>query len=59
LKKLITKNEIFLNINYYPSQYFFDLGKIIFENFNISENNIISVELAQGTRVIVLGSTSS
>jgi len=27
---------------------FFDLEKIIFENFNISENNIISVELAKG-----------
>jgi hypothetical protein len=47
------------NINYYSSQHFFDLGKIISENFNISENNIISVELAQGTRVFVLGSTSS
>jgi hypothetical protein len=30
-------------------QYFFDLEEIIFENFNISENNRISVELAQGT----------
>jgi hypothetical protein len=29
------------------SQYFFDLEEIIFENFNISENNIISVELAK------------
>jgi hypothetical protein len=26
---------------------FFDLEEIIFENFNISENNIISVELAK------------
>jgi hypothetical protein len=27
---------------------YFDLGEIIFENFNIFENNIISVELAKG-----------
>jgi hypothetical protein len=27
--------------------YFFELEEIIFENFNISENNIISVELAK------------
>ncbi len=26
---------------------FFDLEELIFENFNISENNIISVELAK------------
>ncbi len=40
--------EIFLNIHYYPSQYFFDLEEIIFENFNILENNIItSVKLAK------------
>ncbi len=31
----ISTNEIFLNIHYYPSQYFFDLEEIIFENFNI------------------------
>jgi len=43
----ISKNEIFLNIHYYPSQYFFDLEEIIFEIFNISESNIISVELAK------------
>jgi hypothetical protein len=30
----------------FPSQYFFDLEEIIFETFNISENNIISVKLA-------------
>jgi hypothetical protein len=42
-----TKFEIFLNIHYYPSQYFFDLEEIIFENFNNSENNVISVELAK------------
>jgi hypothetical protein len=29
---------------------FFDLEKIIFENFNISENNTISVELAKVLR---------
>jgi hypothetical protein len=40
--------KYFLNIHYYLSQYFFDLEKnIIFENFNISENNLISVELAK------------
>jgi len=41
--------EIFLNIHYYRSQYFlfFDLEDIIFENFNIFENNIISVALAK------------
>jgi len=43
-------NEIFLNILHFPSKYFFDLEKIIFENFNISENNIISVELAKVLR---------
>jgi hypothetical protein len=26
---------------------------MIFENFNISENDIISVELAQGTKVLI------
>jgi hypothetical protein len=31
---------------------FFDLEEIIFVNFNISENNIISVGIGQGTRVI-------
>ncbi len=30
---------------------FFDLEEIIFENFNISENNIISVELAKALEV--------
>jgi hypothetical protein len=30
---------------------FFDLEEMIFENFNISENNIICVELAKGNRV--------
>jgi hypothetical protein len=30
--------------------FFFDLKqKIVFENFNISENNIIIVEIGQGT----------
>jgi hypothetical protein len=34
--------------HYYPSQiYFLDLEEIFFENFNISENNIINVELAR------------
>jgi hypothetical protein len=31
---------------------FFDLGEIIFENFNIFKNNIISVELAKAIRVL-------
>ncbi len=35
---------MFLNIRHYTSQYFFDLEEIIFENFNILKNNIISVE---------------
>ncbi len=35
------------NIHYFSSQYFFDLEGIVYENFNISENNIISVELAK------------
>jgi hypothetical protein len=41
------------NIHNFPSHYFhlfyfnFDLEEIIFENFNISENNIISVQLAK------------
>jgi hypothetical protein len=49
--------EIFLNIHYYRSQYFlfFDLEDVIFENFNISENNIISVALAkEGTMVYII-----
>jgi hypothetical protein len=33
---------------------FFDFNEIFFENFNISENNIIIVEIGQGTRVFVL-----
>jgi hypothetical protein len=40
-------NGIFLSIHYYLSQILFDLEEIIFENFNIFENNIISVELAK------------
>jgi len=34
-EQFISINGIFLNIHYYPSQYFFDLEKIIFEIFNI------------------------
>jgi hypothetical protein len=40
---------MFLNIHYYLSQYFFDFKEIVFEIFNISENNIIIVEIGQGT----------
>ncbi len=44
----------------FPSQYFFfDSEEIIFENFNIFENNIISVELAQGTKVSGFSTTLS
>jgi hypothetical protein len=32
---------------------FFDLEKVIFEIFNIFENNIISVRIGQGTRVTI------
>jgi len=46
----ISTNGIFLNIHYFPSQHFFDLEEMIFENFNIYENNIISVELAKVLR---------
>jgi hypothetical protein len=40
------------NISKYPlfsftNLFFFDLEEISFENFNISENNIIRVELAK------------
>jgi hypothetical protein len=35
---------------------FFDLEEMISENFNIFENNIISVKLAKGTMAKVLGS---
>ncbi len=45
---------MFLNIHYYLSQIFFDFKEIVFENFNISENNIIIVEIGQGTRVFVV-----
>jgi len=34
----------------FSSTIFFGLGEIIFENFNISENNIINVELAKALR---------
>jgi hypothetical protein len=40
-------NGIFLNIHYFPLQYFLIRKQIILENFSISENNIISVELAK------------
>jgi hypothetical protein len=38
---------MFLNIHYCPSQYFLIWKKLLFENLNISDNNIISVELAK------------
>jgi hypothetical protein len=47
LKHYISTNGLFLNIQNSPSQESFDLEKLIFENFNISENNIISVELVK------------
>jgi len=54
-EKFISTNEIFLNIQYYLSQYFFIWTFIYFENFNISENNVISVKLAKiGIRVFSL-----
>jgi hypothetical protein len=37
-------------MHYFPSQYFFGLKEIIFENFNISENNILGVKLAEVLR---------
>jgi hypothetical protein len=44
----ISTNGIFQNIHYYLlHNIFFDLGEIIFENFIIFENNIMSVELAK------------
>jgi hypothetical protein len=43
---LISTNGMFLNIKYFLSQCFFDLEEIKIENFNIFENTIISVELA-------------
>jgi len=46
----ISTPRIFLNIHYFSSQHFFDFEEIIFENFNISENNIINVKLAKGLR---------
>jgi hypothetical protein len=49
LKHPFSANGIVLNIHYFPSQYFFDLKEIIFENFNISENNIVGVELDGGS----------
>jgi hypothetical protein len=45
-------NGIFLKYSLLSfTVFFFILEEINFEIFNISENNIISVELAQGTRV--------
>ncbi len=52
MKNSFSTNEIFLNIHYYPSQFFFNYffwfgrNKIL-KIFNISENNIISVKLAK------------
>ncbi len=44
----ISTNEIFfLNVPLLSFTIFFDLEEIIFENFNISENNIIGVESAK------------
>jgi hypothetical protein len=47
LKDSFQQMGIFLNIHYYTSQFFLIWKKIIFENFIISENNRISVELAK------------
>jgi hypothetical protein len=49
-EKFISTNGIFLNIHYTPSQCFFYLEEIVSENFNIFENNIISVELAKALK---------
>jgi hypothetical protein len=47
-EKFISINEIFLSIQDCHSQsFFFDLEEIKFENFNISVNDISSVELAK------------
>jgi hypothetical protein len=47
-EKIISRNGIFLNISLLSFPIFFDFEEIIFEKkFNISENNIISVELAK------------
>jgi len=40
----------FLKYSIFSFTIFFDLEEIIFENFNIFENNIISVELAKVLR---------
>jgi len=45
----ISTNRIFLNIPIFLHN-IYDLEEIFFENFNISENNIISVELAKVLR---------
>jgi hypothetical protein len=50
LETFNSKNGIFLNVHYFSFPIFFDLKEIQFENFNISENNIISVELAKVLR---------
>ncbi len=52
--KFISTNGIFLNILYYPSQFIFYLEEIIFENFNNSEDDIISVELAKALGYIYI-----
>jgi hypothetical protein len=43
----ISTNEILLDCSLLSFTMFSDLEEIISENFNISENNIISVELAK------------
>jgi len=46
LKKIIKKRNI-PEYSLLSFTIFFDLEEIVFENFNIFENNIISVELAK------------
>jgi hypothetical protein len=41
------KNQIFLKIQYFPSQLCVIWKKNKFQNFSISENNIINVEVAK------------
>jgi hypothetical protein len=59
LKTFISTNGIFLNIHYFSfTTIFFDLEEIVFENFKISENNIISVELAKVLKVMNVNTIS-
>jgi hypothetical protein len=49
-EKFTSTNRIFFKYSLFSFKIFFDLEEIIFLNVNISENNVISVKLAEVLR---------